>query len=276
VPEKKAGGMTTAQLEMEQRILERIRTRRRKLLWPGVFTALSISGIYCGFAYLDERFDLQDRNLTALAERSQSWYFTPTLIKEGVVNGWRELDKMTIGLVALYVGLHLTKKLPHKFWTRLAHIAGEKEWTLLTYAWIHQSNMAMFASVLYLVWFMPTLMRYFDGDYLHALAFYASVPILLGFFTHLQFRGRRPTQGFPIEMGSSGVVLAVVGAYTAINPWEKVWFPWTGPFRIDAIYFTGVLAANEIYRVYKSHRKGLPKTVSHSVSVLHASWFDSG
>jgi membrane associated rhomboid family serine protease len=257
---------TPEELKREHGIHRRIQKKRKNLLWPGLFTVVSIAGIYYGFAYLDERFDLQDNDLAPAARRSQSWYLTPTVVSEGFVNYWKELDKMTIGVMALYFGLHLVKRMPNKFWEKLPHIAGERTWTLATYSLVHSSNQGVFSAIFYLAWFMPAVVRYFDGDYLHLSAFYFSVPILLGVLTHLRFKGKNAIRGIPVEMGSSGALSALVGAYTMINPWEKVWFVVTGPFRVDAIYIAGGMVLNEIWRMYKLRGTGLPATISHSVS----------
>lgn len=257
--------VSARQWKQEQDVQKNIKRRRKNLVWPGLFTVVTISGVYCGFAYLDERFDLQDWNLPA-AEWSKSWYFTPTIIWEGIKNGWKELDKMTTGVIALYVGIYLTKRMPIKFYEKLAHIAGDRTWTLATYSFLQPTVGGLVTSIAFLVWFMPGVVRYFDGDYLHASAFYVSVPILLGFLTHFQFLGKNGTRGIPLEVGSSGALSALIGAFAMANPWEKVWVIVTGPFRIDAIYMAGGFVVREFWHMYKARGSGLHPTIAHSVS----------
>lgn len=266
--------VTARQWDNELEVQKNIVKNRKKLLWPGLFTVASISGIYCGFAYLDEQYDLQDRNLVA-AEWSNSWYFTPTIIWEGIKNGVKEVDVLTLGVMGLYTAIYLTKRLPIRFWERLAHIAGDRTWTLATYSFVHPRLSGLTASFFFLIWFMPGVVRYFDGDYLHAAAFYLSLPILLCFLRHFQFLGKNPVLGIPLEVGSSGALCGLIGAYTAAYPWEKIWVVVTGPFRFDAIYITSGFLLWEIWKTVKKSNasfaiKGsaLPTMVSHIVSAL--------
>jgi membrane associated rhomboid family serine protease len=247
-------------MKQELDIQKDIRTQRKRLLRPGLFSVFAIASIWVGCAYLDTRIEVQDD----LAPRtvSESRWLTPTVIKEQVIAGWKELDKMTITLILSYVSIHMTRRLPSRFWQNLSHIAGERNWTLLTYPFVHSSWGAVLSSATILTWFLPTVVRDFGGDYFHIGALYLSIPVLTGFLTHLQFRGPRATAGIPIEMGPSGALAAIMSAFAIAHPQEKIFF---GPVRMEAGILAVVLLAYEGLSMIVMRGRRI-SFISHSVS----------
>jgi len=122
--------------EQEERIQRRILHNRTKLLWPGIWTLSALTGTYGAFAYLSATHsDATEAATTELPEQTrlpQTWYLTPEVIREGVKAGWKELDKLTIGIVIATVAIHFMKKSPLPFWEKLVHITGEKKYTAFT------------------------------------------------------------------------------------------------------------------------------------------------
>jgi hypothetical protein len=127
--------------EEEAAIQQRILKKRREILWPGIWTVFALAGTWGTLAYLDARSSNGSQatgaHLTERAKISQSWFLRPSVVKEGIIAGWNELDKLTIGIVVASVGIHLLKKSPLPIWEMLIHITGEKRYTAFTYPFVH-------------------------------------------------------------------------------------------------------------------------------------------
>jgi membrane associated rhomboid family serine protease len=243
----------------EEAIQRRIVHNRTKLLWPGIWTFFAIAGTYGGFAYWDAR---SNRHLASddvqLPKRTQlpdSWFLTPTVVKDGVKAGWSELDKLTIGIVLAIVGIHLMKKSPLPFWEKLIHITGEKRYTAFTYPFAHVSWGHLSQNVFTLCWFMPGVVQYLDGDLFHTSALFVSVPLLTSYLQHFVFRWG-PVSGIPLEMGSSGAIAAMFGAFCVAYPDEKVWLPSFAVVRLDAQYWCALFVLWQLASMVKTPKGG--------------------
>lgn len=210
--------------------------QRRKLLWPGIWTLFALTGTFSTLAYLSARFPPHPEQVSHHAELPQDWWLTPTIIREGLKAGWDGLDKLTIGIVVTTVLVHLLKKSPLPIWEKLIHITGEKRYTAFTYPFVHLDWSHAGMNTLFLVWFLPDVVRYFDGDTFHAAAFWASPPLITSFLQHFSFRFGW-TSGIPMNVGSSGAVAAIFGAYCMLYPDEKIWLPALAVLRLNAKYW---------------------------------------
>jgi membrane associated rhomboid family serine protease len=244
--------------EYEEYIQRKIMKDRTKLLWPGIWTFFALTGTYAGFAYLDARYGKDTSSSTQLPERAklpQDWYLTPTIMREGIKAGWNELDKLTVGIVVASIAIQLTRKSPLPFWEKLMHITGEKKYTAFTYPFVHSSWGHLAQNMFVLCWFMPGVVRYLDCDYFHAAALFASVPLITSYLQHFAFRWG-PATGVPLNMGSSGAVAAMFGAYCVAYADEKVWLPSFIVVRLDAKYWGVLYAMWQLARLMATPKGG--------------------
>lgn len=243
-PPRKANDEDTAETieidEQEIEIQKRIVANRTKLLWPGIWTFFAVFGTYSAFAYLDAKFGGSTPEGAELSERTElprTWYLTPTIIKEGVKAGWKELDNLTIGIVVVTIGVQLMRRSPLPFWEKLIHITGEKRYTAFTYPFVHANWAHLSQNIFILCWFMPGVVRYLDGDLYHTAALFVTVPLLTSYLQHFAFRWNIAGAGLPMNMGSSGAIAAMFGAFCMAFPHEKLWLPNLVFLRFDAMYW---------------------------------------
>jgi membrane associated rhomboid family serine protease len=238
-------GVTMETSDEELATQRHIVKQRRKILWPGIWTVFAVTGTYGAFAYLDTRYGSDD--VTGVLEEPdsarlpQSWFLTPTVVKEGLKAGWNDQNKLTIGIVTACVAIHLTRRSPLPFWEKLIHITGERRYTAFTYPFVHSSWGHLAQNAFGLCWFVPGVVRYFDGDLFHTAAFFVSVPLITSYLQHFAFR-ISPVNGIPLNMGASGAVAAIFGAFCMIYPDEKVWWPSGLILRLDSKYWAGLFA----------------------------------
>jgi membrane associated rhomboid family serine protease len=229
--------------EKEVAIRRRIVEQRAKLMWPGIWTLLAVGGTFGTLASMDAKRD-RSIDITQLSERvqiPQSWFLTPTVVQEGIKAGWNELDKLTIGIVVVSIGIHFLRKLPLPIWARLIHVTGEQKYTAFTYPFVHSHWAHLGHNLFGLCWFLPGVVHYLDDNVLHTAALFASVPLVTSYLQHFIFRWGS-IKGIPLNMGASGAVAAIFGAFCMAYPNEKVWTPNFLVFRLDAKY-CGVLFA---------------------------------
>jgi membrane associated rhomboid family serine protease len=253
--------------ENEEEIQKRIVQNRTKLLWPGIWTFFAVTGTYGVFAYMDARYADAGPDARQLPERAQlpqTWFLTPEVIKQGVKAGWNELDKLTIGVVVASVAIHLMKKSPLPFWEKLIHITGETKYTAFTYPFVHSNWAHLSQNMFVLCWFMPGVVRYLDGDFFHAAALFVSVPLLTSYLQHFAFRWGSVT-GLPMNMGSSGAIAAMCGAFCVAYPSEKVWTPSGFVVRLDSVYWGGLFVFWQLASMVKTPKGG--NRTAHVVSV---------
>jgi membrane associated rhomboid family serine protease len=234
--------------EKELYIQQVIVKNRSKLLWPGIWTIFAVAGTYGTLAFLDAKFSTPQIANATVHERAtipQTWYLTPGVIKEGVIAGWHELDKLTIGIVVASIGFHLLKKSPLPIWEKMVHITGEKKYTALLYPYVHGSWLHLGMNMLGLCWFLPGVVHHFDNDLFHSAALFTTVPLITSYLQHFAFRFTN-IPGVPLNIGSSGAIAAIIGAFCMLYPDEKVWTPNFLVFRLDAKYVGSVFAAWQI------------------------------
>jgi membrane associated rhomboid family serine protease len=246
--------------EKELAIQKKIVENRRKLLWPGIWSVFAIAGTYGILAYQDARSSASDSTLKDQpCERiqiPQSWFLTPTVIKEGIKAGWQDLDKLTIGIVVASIGMHLLKRSPLPIWEKLIHITGEKKYTAFTYPLVHYNWAHLGSNMFGLCWFLPGVVHYFDGNLFHTAALLVSVPLITSYLSHFVFR-LGLVQGMALNLGSSGAVAAILGAFCVAYPDEKVWVPNFFIFRFDAKYCCALYTIWQIACLLKAPTGGV-------------------
>ena len=245
--------------EKEEAIQRRIVKERVKLLWPGIWTVFAVASTYCTFAYLDAKYNQTTTIDTApLPDRMQlpqSWFLTTKVIKEGLQAGWVELDKLTVGIVVASFAVHLMKRSRIPFWEHLIHITGEKKYTAFTYAFVHSNWPHIGQNMFALCWFLPGVVHYFNGDLFHTAAFLISVPLITSYLQHFAFRWSL-MKGIALNMGSSGAIAAVFGAFCTVYPDEKVWMPSFVILRLDAKYWGLLFAFWQVAALVNPRRGG--------------------
>ena len=242
----------------EEAILRHITFMRKKLLWPGIWTLFALAGTYGTLAYLDVKAGVPSSDDSHLPERirlPQTWYLTPTVVREGVIAGWNELDNLTIGIVVATFAIHLLKRSPLPIWEMMIHITGESKWTAFTYPLVNASWAHAASNMTVLAWFLPSVVRYFDGDLFHTTAFLVSVPLITSYFTHFAYRFNL-TSGLAMNLGASGAIVAALGVYSVAYANEKVWVPQGLVLRLDAMYWGLLFAASQIYGIIRPQKGG--------------------
>jgi membrane associated rhomboid family serine protease len=246
-PEK--GATKFVEIDEKEIYIQQVIVRNRsKLLWPGIWTVFAIAGTYGALAFMDAKFSTPISTETIHPERAnipQTWYLTPDVIKEGVIAGWNELDKLTIGIVVASIGIHFLKKSPLPIWERLIHITGEKKYTAFLYPYVHSSWVHLGMNMLGVCWFLPGVVHHFEYDLFHSAAFFTTVPLITSYLQHFAFR-LTSVPGIPLNIGSSGAIAATIGAFCMLYPDEKVWTPNFLVFRLDAKYVASLFAAWQI------------------------------
>jgi membrane associated rhomboid family serine protease len=244
--------------ENEERIQRNILKSRTKLLWPGIWTFFALTGTFGAFAYLDAKYGCSVSTSTQISDHAQlpqAKFLTPTVIKEGIKGGWNELDKLTMGIVIASVAVQFARKSPLPFWERLIHITGEKKYTAFTYPFVHSAWGHLGQNMFALCWFLPGVVRYLDGDLFQAAALFVSVPLITSYLQHFAFRWGS-VAGLPLNMGSSGAIAAVFGAYCVAYADEKVWLPSFLVLRFDAKYWGVLYAVWQLGSMFKTPKGG--------------------
>jgi membrane associated rhomboid family serine protease len=256
------GGSISVAVEVdanEVAIQQRIAENRKKLLWPGVWTLMAVAGTCGTLAFLDAKYTsvtlLDKAQLPERVPISQSWFLTPTVIKEGVRAGWSELDNLTIGIVVASIGIHFLKKSPFPVWGRLIHVNGGRRYTAFTHTFVHSNWAHLGQNVFGLCWFLPGVVHYMNGDLFQAAALFASIPLITSYLQHFAFRWGS-VKGFPLNMGSSGAIAAMLGAFCMAYPDEKVWTPNFLIFRLDTKYCGALFAMWQLASVIKTPKGG--------------------
>lgn len=244
--------------EEEEAIRRRIVAKRRKILWPGIWTLLALAGTYGTLAYLDVRAGVPSSDGSQLPERvqlPQSWYLTPTIFLEGIKAGWNELDNLTIGIIVVQCAIHLLKRSPLPIRQSLIHITGDRKWTAFTYPFLNTNWKHLVTNAFTLVWFLPGVVRYFDGDLFHTTALLVSVPLITSYLSHFAYR-LNLVSGFVLNMGGSGIIAASMGVYCVAYANEKLWLPLSLVFRVDSMYWALAFAASQTYAMIRSPKVG--------------------
>ncbi|KAF2628156.1 hypothetical protein BU25DRAFT_391698 [Macroventuria anomochaeta] len=242
----------------EEAIQRRIAFMRRKLLWPGIWTLFALVGTYGTLAYLDVKAGVPSSDGSHLPERAQlpqTWYLTPTVIRDGIKAGWDELDNLTIGIVVATFAIHLLKRSPLPIWERLIHVTGEAKWTAFTYPLVNSSWAHAATNMAALAWFLPGVVHYFDGDLFHTSAFLISVPLITSYFAHFAYRFNLAS-GLVLNLGASGAIAAALGIYCVAYANEKVWVPQGLVLRLDAMYWGLLFAASQAYSMVQTPKGG--------------------
>ncbi|KAF9691081.1 hypothetical protein EKO04_011121 [Ascochyta lentis] len=254
----------------EEAVQRRIALMRKKLLVPGIWTVLALSVTYLTFAFLDVKAGIPSSDGSHLSERTQvpqTWYLNPTVVFEGVKAGWNELDNLTIGIVVVTFAVHLLKRSPLPIWENLIHITGEKKWTAFTYPLVNTSWAHAATNMAALAWFLPGVVRYFDGDLFHTAAFLVSVPLMTSYLAHFAYR-LRLANGLVMSLGASGVIAAALGVHCVVYADEKMWLPQGLVLRLDTMYWGMLFAASQAYKMRQTPKGGnRPAYLIHLASI---------
>jgi len=226
---------TLARLTRNQAFRDRAR-KRRQVRWPGIWTLSALAGTYGALAYLDVKTGVPSSDgshLPARAQLPQTWELTPEIVRAGLVAGWKELDSLTIGIVVVSVALHLLSKHRPSLWRKLAHTTGEAKWTAFTSPLLDYNWKSLSLNMAALIWFLPSVVHYFDGDLFHTTAFLVSVPLTTSYLMHLAYR----LNLVQAHMGVAGplhLTYALFGIYCVAYAHEKLRMPAGLVFRLDA------------------------------------------
>jgi membrane associated rhomboid family serine protease len=226
-------------MEKELVYKERVDKKRRQILWPGIWTLITLAGTYGTLAYLDVKAGLPSSDGSHLPTRvqlPQNWALTPEVVRAGVVAGWRELDSLTISIVLASVAIQLLIKSKPSIWRKLIHVTGEARWTAFTNPLLHNNWKSLALSMASLVWFLPSVVYYFDGDLFHTTAFLLSVPLTTSYLTFFAYRFNLVHATICLA-GPSGFTYGLFGIYCIAYAQEKLWLPAGLVFRLDACHW---------------------------------------
>lgn len=212
---------------------------RQRLLWPGIWTILAVAGTYGVFAYMDANYGDATSRVTLQPDRletSDSWLFTPTVIRDGIKAGWQDLGKLTVGIIGLSAAIHVLRRSDLFSLVKLVHIAGQHRYTAFTHPFIYKNWVHLGRTSLILCWVLPGVVRHFDGDLWHTAAFLVSVPLIMVYLQHFVFRFTT-LNGIPTHLGAAPLCLAIFGAYCVAYADEKMWTPAGIVLRLESEYW---------------------------------------
>ena len=215
---------------------KRLTKKRKQILWPIIWTLSAVAGTYGALAYLDVKAGIPSSDGSHLLERAQlpqTWYLTPAVVRQGLEAAWREIDSLTIGVVIASIVTHVLTRSNPTILRNLVHVTTVAKWTAFTYPLTYTNWTHLAMSMTALVWFLPSVVHYFDGDLFHVSAFLVSVPLITSCLTHIAYR-LNLIQATNLHAGASGAVIAAFGIYCIVYGQEKVWVPVGLVFRLDA------------------------------------------
>ncbi|KAI2482077.1 hypothetical protein Ptr902_06458 [Pyrenophora tritici-repentis] len=158
------------------------------------------------------------------AENSDSSLLTPTVIRDGIKIAWQDLDKLTIGIIGFSTVIHALRRSGLFSQANFVHIVGRYRYTIFTHPFIYKNWVHLGGTSLILAWFLPGVVRHFDGDVYHTAAFLASVPVVISYLHRFIFRFI-PMPYFPVNRGAMYICVAAFGAYSVAYAHEKIWTP---------------------------------------------------
>ncbi|KAI1520051.1 hypothetical protein L13192_02312 [Pyrenophora tritici-repentis] len=205
----------------------RIVYERAKLVWPGIWSIATVVATYGVFAYMYINYGdaISSAALQpSRAENSDSWLLTPTVIRDGIKIAWQDLDKLTIGIIGFSTVIHALRRSGLFSQANFVHIVGRYRYTIFTHPFIYKNWVHLGGTSLILAWFLPGVVRHFDGDVYHTAAFLASVPVVISYLHRFIFRFI-PMPYFPVNRGAMYICVAAFGAYSVAYAHEKIWTP---------------------------------------------------
>lgn len=230
---------------------ERVAKKRNQVPWPGIWTLSALAGMYGALAYLDVKAGVPSSDgshLPARAELPKNWELTPEIIRAGLVAGWKELDNVTIGIIVASIAIHLLIKPRPSIWRKLIHVTGEAKWTAVTHPLVNNSWRSLSLNMAMLVWLLPSVVHYFDGDLFHTTAFLVSIPLTTSYLMHLAclFDLVQVTKGM---VGAGHSLIALFGVYCVAYAQEKLWLPSGLVLRLDAWHLGVVFWVSQACRM---------------------------
>jgi membrane associated rhomboid family serine protease len=263
--------LSKEETELMQIVLE----RRKRILVPALWTLAFVSLIYTGCALAADRSSRK-----AASESTSDSGSSDSGIFAGANKGFlgtfqwaKDRFGPEIFFPCMYVLVHLSRRSFPRLWESLAFIPGERYRTLFTYAFAHSSGAALFLNGLFVIGFMPPVIRYFDGDRFHTVAFFLSVPIIAGFVLHFPYRIGAQAMGISMELGASGAVYGLLGVLCAAHWNESTYRDWSisqgrcmfvylalvelFAWRNGSVLVSHLVSACSIFRGHQGHRRAV-------------------
>jgi membrane associated rhomboid family serine protease len=196
----------------------------------------------------------------------QTWYLTPQIVREGIETGFEQFDPLTQRIVTMMVLIYsfrrysspILKKLTRSTGSVLSNSAAfmvDRHVHIWANVLLHRSWGHVLLNAFALSWFLPGVVSYFDGDMYHTTAFLMSVPFLTSYAQHIAFR-YSPIRGILLSAGADGLVAAAMGVYCTAYSEEKLWLPPFLILRLDAKYWAGLFALQQLYSMAKTPLSG--------------------
>ena len=160
---------------------------------------------------------------------------TPSLIHQGALALWSDLDPLTITLALAITTTQLIRRSPLASWRNTIRVISKRKWTSLPNPFVHRSWTHAGMNVLALVWVLPSVVQYFDCDVYHTSAFLLGIQFVSSFATQV-FCRFNPAGGVALTVGTSGMVAAALGVYCVEYADEKMWVPQGVVLRTDAMW----------------------------------------
>ena len=216
--------------------IPRLTSERKKLLRPGIWTVLAVIGTYSVFAYIDANYG-EATSPVALQpgrpETSDSWFLTPTVIRDGIKAAWQDLDKLTIGIIGFSAVVHVLRRVGLLSLVNLVHVTSYHRYTAFTYPFINKNWPQLGLTSLVLCWILPGVVRHFDGDLWHTAAFLEGVSLTTAYLQHVVLGFTFPTR-ILVNRGAAYMCQAIFGAYCVAYSNEKMWTPAGIVLRLDS------------------------------------------
>jgi membrane associated rhomboid family serine protease len=192
-----------------------------------------VVGIYCSLAMFDAwnqpiSAPLPQENRTAptnvITPYPQTYLITPSQVLEVTKIGLHDLDRLSVGIAAAMGALtFLDMKSFVK--TSLIFSASAPPYTLVTYALVHKGWTHWAPAVYSAIWILPVIRKELDDNLYHTSAFVACAAALTGWAQHMSLVTLMKTSPDIMThrmIGFSGVSCALLGAYCAAHPKEKM------------------------------------------------------
>ncbi|CAE7013888.1 hypothetical protein P3342_003849 [Pyrenophora teres f. teres] len=205
----------------------RLMRERVKLLWPGIWTISAVVATYGVFAYMDANYGGATSPVTLQSDRpetSDSWFLTPSAIRDGIKTAWQDPDKLTVGIIGFSAAILALRRSGLFSLVHLVHVTGRHKYTAFTHPFIYKDWVHLGGTSFLLACLLPGLVRHFDGDLYHTAAFLVSVSLVMPYLHHFVYR-TIPTYSIPVARGAAYVCVAIFGASCAAHVHEKMWVP---------------------------------------------------
>jgi membrane associated rhomboid family serine protease len=222
--------------ETKQSIYEKMPPEHRphmRYLPQTMWTIAVVVGIYCSLAMFDAwnqpiPAPLPQKNkiapTNAASPYPQTYLITPSQVLEVSKIGLHDLDRVSVGIAAAMGALTF---LDMKSFVKASLIfsASAPPYTIVTYALVHKGWTHWAPAIYSVIWILPVIRKEFDDNLYHTSAFIACAAALTGWAQHISLVTlMKSSQALMAHrmIGFSGVSCALLGAYCAAHPNEKM------------------------------------------------------